>query len=442
MAPPVSDTITTNQSLPESMEIEPIDAFPPPPSPKGLKTKKEWRFPSLLKNLHTFFQTQSRECPHDLKRTMPASLNQLYYRYHEQEDKPCTLSVTCFRRLWKEYFRSQFVRAKHRDGLCQLCEIGHKLRRFEKAHWDKLSDKERALLRLKLNIVREHHLANEQSKLRFKQDLQGLTPGSAVLVMDFKENITLGGGPRELGNSWYTRERRTIFGLALYTRSTTTGQVIKRNIVYISNCLSHDDAVFVRAVLENLFASKLWLDLKLKDKLSVWSDNAPHFRNRMLPAFLRHIVRYDKDFKEITFNYSEPYHGKSEVDGFFGTITKWLQQWKIVNFLNSTEDVLNCFHESNRQHVKAQYNIFQEIRLSPELWKHNYDSIGKRTKNYNPTGNNYYVFHQSGIIDMCRYKFVIEASTGKVEFDRVVIQKISSHDLVIEKIDWWRYSHT
>jgi hypothetical protein len=38
-----------------------------------------------------------------------------------------------------------------------------------------------------------------------------LKEGHGILTIDFKENITLD-GPKELGQSWYTWERRTIFG--------------------------------------------------------------------------------------------------------------------------------------------------------------------------------------------------------------------------------------
>jgi hypothetical protein len=48
--------------------------------------------------------------------------------------------------------------------------------------------------------------------------LENLKVGEGILTMDFKENITLGRGSRELGQSWYKWERRTIFGMVLFRR--------------------------------------------------------------------------------------------------------------------------------------------------------------------------------------------------------------------------------
>jgi hypothetical protein len=45
-----------------------------------------------------------------------------------------------------------------------------------------------------------------------------LEEGQGILTIDFKENISLGRGPRELGQSWYTWERCTVFGMAIEKR--------------------------------------------------------------------------------------------------------------------------------------------------------------------------------------------------------------------------------
>jgi hypothetical protein len=41
-----------------------------------------------------------------------------------------------------------------------------------------------------------------------------LEKGQGILTIVFKENITFGRGPRELGQSWYTQKRCTVFGMA------------------------------------------------------------------------------------------------------------------------------------------------------------------------------------------------------------------------------------
>jgi hypothetical protein len=55
---------------------------------------------------------------------MPYSVNSLWKKYNGMDDKPCTLSPLCFR---KQYFPKKYVKARQRDGLCQLCEIRYKI---------------------------------------------------------------------------------------------------------------------------------------------------------------------------------------------------------------------------------------------------------------------------------------------------------------------------
>jgi len=93
---------------------------------KGRK-RVEDNYPNLLFFLDDFFKSHSIPSPCEAKHSMPHSLNRLYLLYNRCTAPPCRLSKTCFRRLWRQYFKKQYRKAKHRDGLCQLCEIGHKL---------------------------------------------------------------------------------------------------------------------------------------------------------------------------------------------------------------------------------------------------------------------------------------------------------------------------
>ena len=68
--------------------------------------------------------------------------------------------------------------------------------------------------------------------------------------MDFKENVNLGSGPRELGQSWYERERRTIFGMALHKRNPD-GTISRMHFNLVSDCLAHD-AIFERGIVSSL----------------------------------------------------------------------------------------------------------------------------------------------------------------------------------------------
>lgn len=341
----------------EAMDVE-VTASVPTKNPRF----KENNTPTLLPFLTNFFDKYSHPCPHTNKKTMPHSLNRLHRLYNSENEKPCRISLTCFRRIWKKYFKKNYLKTRHRDGLCQMCEIGHKLTKISEQ--SSLSPNEKKKILEKLNIVRRHHESNKYIKGEHAKQLQTLPLGAAMLTMDFKENITLGSGPRELGQSWYTRERRTIFGMAL-NKKEADGSISKWHFNIVSDCLAHD-AIFVKQALTHLFATKLWDSFKI-EHLYLWCDNAPHFRNTILLAYLLDLVK-QKEFQTIKLCFFEAYHGKSEVDGMFGTMTNWVANWKKTQYINTTADLLQCFQTNNFFMPTPARNFFYELKLAETLW--------------------------------------------------------------------------
>jgi hypothetical protein len=142
-----------------------------------------------------------------------------------------------------------------------------------------------------------------------------LEEGQGVLTINFKENITFGRGPRELGQSWYTWEKRIVFRMALLKKEVD-GSISKWHFTQVSDCLTHD-AVFVP--LSHLFASDVWQSFNI-DKLAIWCDNAPHFRNKAFLAYLLELIQ-NKDFSDVVLCFFEAYHSKSQVDSMLGILT-------------------------------------------------------------------------------------------------------------------------
>ena len=64
-----------------------------------------------------------------------------------------------------------------------------------------------------------------------------------LVVVDFKENISIGGGPRELNSDYFSRTPRTVLGFVLYY--IENGKMRKKHVNIISDVLSHD-ALFVK----------------------------------------------------------------------------------------------------------------------------------------------------------------------------------------------------
>jgi hypothetical protein len=105
-----------------------------------------------------------------------------------------------------------------------MCEIGHKL---DNTNTDAFSIEKQIEFWKKKNLVARHNLQYTKIKEQFARQIDQLSPGLAILMMDFKENITIGSGPRELGQSWYSRERRTVFGLTLLQKRRRWGSYQK-----------------------------------------------------------------------------------------------------------------------------------------------------------------------------------------------------------------------
>ena len=327
------------------------------------KRCKEVSNTTLLPFLEKFFQSLAIPSPCSPKASMPHSVNRLHKIYRTREDKPCSISLSCFRRIWRVHFKKNYRKAKHRDGLCQLCEIGHKLDQISAEH---LTEQQKSALSTKKAIVSRHHFANKQNKSVFQEQLEQCRqgPGMAVLTMDFKQNITIGGGPRELGQSWYARERRTIFGLCLYI--CNGGELSKWHFNIVSNCLTHD-AIFVKMALSKLFATEIWKSFRISH-LAIWSDNAAHFKNKALLWYYANLCT-EKEFKTISLGFFEAYHGKSEVDGMFGVMTQWIQNWVKSRFINTTQDLLDCFAENNQFHPNGARNFFFSWDFPRTFWK-------------------------------------------------------------------------
>jgi hypothetical protein len=112
---------------------------------------------------------------------------------------------------------------------------------------------------MKKNIVLYHNIINKKTKDQFQHLLDNLKTGQGILTIDFKENITLGRGLRELGQSWYPQERRIIFGMMLFKREAD-GSLSKWHFNLVSDCLTYD-TIFVKVALCRLFASDVWAKL-------------------------------------------------------------------------------------------------------------------------------------------------------------------------------------
>jgi hypothetical protein len=85
--------------------------------------------------------------------------------------------------------------------------------------------------------------------------------------------------------------------MALLKREADGG-ISNWHFTQVSDCLTHD-AIFVKVALSHLFASNVWRSFNI-DKLAIWYDNAPHFRNKAFLAYLLELIQ-GKEFSDVVF---------------------------------------------------------------------------------------------------------------------------------------------
>lgn len=250
-----------------------------------------------------------------------SSVRNLYGQwFSETHDTPLEASESTFR----NNIPKNIKKARKATDLCEHCEkyegILREQKRIklspertvaEKQQWEELEQ-----LRV---CVEEHKDRNTAQRTAFKEACASLKDHEALLLMDFKENLKLGGCPREVSSVFYTKFQMTVFGCIIITRHKWYYHD------FLSEDLTHDSCFVVNA-LSTLFNSSHWKSLNITS-LTVWSDGGPHFRNHHVINF--HKQNFDtKLVKALEVNYFIEYHGKSHCDSHFSKISSIVSEYE------------------------------------------------------------------------------------------------------------------
>ena len=163
-----------------------------------------------------------------------------------------------------------------------------------------------------------------------------LNEKECLLIMDFKENFKIGGGPIETSQIFYNKSQVSCLGFCLIYKE---GKEIKRKYInYLSKIIAHD-SYFVIKCLES-FKLKY---LKNYEKIYFWSDNAGHFRSFELMNYI--LLELPNKNLTTSMNFFVEYHGKSDIDGHFGHLQKAFKTYERIRDILSLEDLLRCFKQ-------------------------------------------------------------------------------------------------
>ena len=128
--------------------------------------------------------------------------------------------------------------------------------------------------------LRSHQFYASEQRKAFNAKKQNIGEDEILILMDFKENIKLGGGPIEIGNDFYTRQQCSVLGMAIVYRDQVTKQPRLEYLDFFSDILSHD-ALFasdcINKVLHLFLFQKLLGQSKIT-KVHFWNDTGRHFQ--------------------------------------------------------------------------------------------------------------------------------------------------------------------
>ena len=186
-------------------------------------------------------------------------------------------------------------------------------------------DKKRMeILSKEIKIFDEHNAKQEAQRATFNKNKEKVKQGELVVVVDYKENLRLGGGPVEVSQTYYHKSQRTVLGFVIYYSAIVDNRecVKKHNYIYISEQLTKDSSYVIDCMkhMVNDVKNKYVRDLK---KITLWTDCGRHFRSaEQAHCILRELPATHKC--NSTWSLFVEGHGKSPCDSTFSLISRLL----------------------------------------------------------------------------------------------------------------------
>ena len=276
-------------------------------------------------------------------RYVPCCLHCFYSLYCEtatQNQLP-DLSESSFRK----YLPKEIKVAKKSTDLCPICEEGKKAEKRLNQGSYLFSENEWKILNEEKELYTTHKEYVKKQRGSFEEQIKKLKIGEAVILFDFKENIKLGGGPREVSKIFYEKSQRTILGTCLIFKQKNKKNEVETKFNYIdfvSEDLTHD-AFFVKRCLEKLFSMPIFQNNRFKN-LHLWCDGGKHFKNKDLIFF---CLIQSRNCNSIELNFFIPYHGKSLCDSHFSVVSRIQKSYeKSVDSIESTQKFIEVMNNS------------------------------------------------------------------------------------------------
>jgi hypothetical protein len=223
-----------------------------------------------------------------------------------------------------------------------VCVVGEKIKRKFSSATPGTADYDH--LKKEMKVYNAHLFFKENQQRLYQRSVERTTPTSCVVVMDFKQNISTGGGPVETGQAFYNKKQISVLGFAVHYRDNLNNLRV-RYVDFLSEILSHD-SLFAGDCLTKLCESSFMRQFR---EICLWADAGPHFRSA---EFMHHVFRRLPTTHPARFymNYFAEQHGKNICDSHFGVLSRWHTDGETSRNINTIGDLAALF----RAKVQAQ----------------------------------------------------------------------------------------
>ena len=278
-----------------------------------------------------------------------------------------SISVSTFYKL----IPNNIIKNKKRTDMCNICNIKKSLEK-KKIECKATDSNVLETLENDLKIIDQHQSFYIHQNKEYKDDINEVDEDSCVIIIDYKENLKIGGGPIETNNCFYEKTPISVLWFAVAFK--INNRIKYEYHDYLSEILSHD----------SLFSGKCLIDLLKKDRfkgiknIKVWTDNGNHFRSyEFLYYLFKEIPKFIKG--SIKFNRFVECHGKSIVDGHFGVLYILFKKKEKQLYINDINDLKKVFEKE--EEIKGLFDsITNNSDISQKAFFYIYDRKNRPIK--------------------------------------------------------------
>ncbi|KAA6389531.1 MAG: hypothetical protein EZS28_014941 [Streblomastix strix] len=202
-----------------------------------------------------------------------------------------------------------------------------------------LQEKEQELYELWL----QHDKTRQIQRDCFRSQCKSLQEQEAVVIYDFKQDITLPLDHQQPQQDFYHSKQVQIFGVVIVFRRKGSQKIEKKYLIYISELL-RKDFITVTDCIKHAFSIE---PLKSCRVVNTWSDGAPVMKCGFVMWLLLDTGSpLRKDGMEIFMNSYCESHGKNFVDSLLGMIQNYLKSKRLTTPIKSYQQLLQNLRES------------------------------------------------------------------------------------------------